>query len=66
MAKKQPTDGAQIEARVLVDSWRGAPNDVITVTKEEADAGVAAGELDTNAEAVAYAKSLGAAQPDNA
>ena len=31
-----------------------------------ADAGVAAGELDTNAEAVAYAKSLGAAQPDNA
>lgn len=66
MAKKQPTDGAQIEARVLVDSCWGAPNDVITVTKEEADAGVAAGELDPDPEAVAYAKSLGAAQPDNA
>ncbi len=66
MAKKQATDGAQVEARVLLDCSWGAADDVVTLSKDEADAGVAAGELDTNAEAVAYAKSLGAAQPDNA
>ena len=62
MAKKQPTDGAQIEARVLLDSSWGSVNDVITVTKEEADAGVAAGEIDIHPDAVAYAKSLAADQ----
>ncbi len=66
MAKKQATENAQIEARVLVDSSWGAVNEVIVVTKEEADAGVAAGEIDIHPDAVAYAKSLGAAQPDNA
>ena len=58
MAKKQPTDGAQIEARVLLDCSWGTADDVVTLTKEEAAAGTSAGELDTDPEAVAYAKSL--------
>lgn len=58
MAKKQPTDGAQIEARVLVDCSWGAADEVVTLTKEEAAAGTAAGELDTHPDAVAYAKGL--------
>lgn len=56
MAKKQATDGAQVEARVLLDCSWGAADDVVTLTKEEAEAGVAAGELDTHPDAVMYAK----------
>jgi len=60
MAKKQATDGAQVEARVLLDCSWGAADDVVTLSKDEADAGVAAGELDTNTDAVAYAKRVAA------
>lgn len=66
MAKKQPTEGAQVEARVLLDCSWGAADQVVTLSKDEADAGVAAGELDTHPDAVAYAKSLAAPQTDNA
>lgn len=55
------TDAGVVEARVLVDCEFGAPNDVVTCTAEDAAAGVEAGVLDTNADAVAYAKSLVAA-----
>lgn len=61
MAKKQAADSAQVEARVLVASVWGKPDAVVLLSKEEADAGVAAGELDTHPDAVAYAKSLAAA-----
>jgi len=56
MAKKPTSEGAQIEARVLVASSWGVPDEVVTLTKEEAEAGVAAGELDTHPDAVTYAK----------
>ena len=58
MAKKQPTDSAQVEARVLLDCSWGAADEVVALTKEEAEAGVVAGELDTHPDAVAYAKSV--------
>lgn len=61
MAKKQAADSAQVEARVLVASVWGKPDAVVLLSKEDADAGVAAGELDTHPDAVAYAKSLAAA-----
>lgn len=56
MAKKQAAESAQVEARVLVASVWGKPDAVVSLSKEEADAGVAAGELDTHPDAVAYAK----------
>lgn len=65
MAKKQP-EGGTVEVRVLQDCAYGAVNDVAVVTEEEARNGLAAAMLDPDPEAVAYAKSLGAAQPDNA
>ncbi|WP_416046683.1 hypothetical protein [Cupriavidus basilensis] len=46
----------RIQARVLVAGRFGKPNQVVTVTDEEAAS--AAGELDTHPAAVAYAKSL--------
>ena len=52
------TSGISIEARVLVRCAWGNPNDVATVTAEDAEAGRAAGELDPDPQAVAYAKSL--------
>lgn len=61
MAKKQAADSAQVEARVLVASVWGKPDAVVLLSKEEAEAGVAAGELDIHPDAVAYAKSLAAA-----
>jgi len=58
MPKKQtPADG-QVKARVLTDCLHGAPNDVVVLDTETAAAGVAAGTLDTSAEAVAYAEGL--------
>lgn len=65
MAKKQPTEGAQVEARVLLACSWGAADDVVSLTKEETEAGVAAGELDTHPDAVAYAKSLAADKSDD-
>lgn len=58
MAKKQHTEGAQVEARVLLACSWGAADDVVTLTKEDAEAGVSAGELDIHPDAVAYAKQL--------
>lgn len=54
-------EAGAVEARVLVDCEFGAPNDVVSITAEEAAAGVEAGVMDTTPEAVAYAKSLVAA-----
>lgn len=34
MAKKQATDGAQVEARVLLDCSWGAADDVVTLAKD--------------------------------
>lgn len=62
MAKKQPTEGAQVEARVLLSCSWGAADDVVTLTREEAEIGVSSGELDTHPDAVAYAKSVAAAK----
>ena len=51
------------KARVLLDCSWGAADDVVTLARTRADAGVAAGELDTNAEAVAYAKAWAPPNP---
>lgn len=45
-------------ARVLVNCAHGKINDVVTLTETEVDAGEKVGELDGNASAVAYAKTL--------
>lgn len=60
MATKKPAAASseQVEARVLVACHFGKPNDVVTVTAEQAEAGISSGVIDTAADAVAYAKSL--------
>lgn len=55
---KQQAQSEAVKARVLVTCAHGKPNDVVTVTPEEAEAGQLAGELDANPAAVAYAESL--------
>ena len=47
-----------VECRVLVATAEHKADDVIELTEKEAKAGELAGWLDTNADAVAYAKSL--------
>lgn len=46
------------KARVLLDCAYGRCNDVIELDAEQVAAGVAAGDLDDSAPAVAYAESL--------
>ncbi len=46
------------KARVLLVGTYGAVNDVVELDASQIAAGVAAGELDDNAEAVAYAEAL--------
>lgn len=48
----------ETEARVLVACSFGEVNDVVILSAADAAAGVADGSLDTNADAVAYAKTL--------
>lgn len=55
-ANAKPVKSAK--ARVLVDGSYGKANDVVTLSAAEVKSGVAAGELDSNAAAVAYAESL--------
>lgn len=57
MAKKQNTPAVEgdVQARVLTDCEYGLPNDVVSLSPAAAQAGSAAGLLDTAAEAVAYA-----------
>ena len=47
-----------VECRVLTACGFGNPNDVVTVSAEEAGQGAAVGELDPHPDAVAYAKTL--------
>lgn len=47
-----------VEARVLVDGAYGKINDVVEIPAESIDSAVAAGEIDTHPDAVAYAKTL--------
>ena len=49
---------------LLACSW-GSADDVVTLTKEETEAGVAVGELDIHPDAVAYAKSAAAAKAEH-
>jgi len=49
------TKAATVKARVLVDGLYGKVDDVVEVTQAEADA---SSELDSDADAVAYAESL--------
>jgi len=60
MSKKDTPPSADAKARVLVACAWGQPNDVVTVSAEEAAAGKEAGELDPDPAAVAYAESLAA------
>lgn len=46
------------KARVLLAGAYGSPDDVVELDATQIADGVAAGELDDNAEAVAYAESL--------
>lgn len=46
------------KARVLVGGTYGQPNDVVEMDASDIADGVKAGQLDDNAEAVAYAESL--------
>lgn len=62
MAKKQTSEGDQVEARVLVSCGHGSPGDVVLLTAQEAANGSAAGEVDTSPAAVAYAKGEAARQ----
>jgi hypothetical protein len=57
MAKKQQAD-AGVKARVLLDCTYGKADAVVTLTAEQALAGTAAGELDTDPRAVAHAEQL--------
>lgn len=52
-----------VQARVLVDSAYGRPNDVVKVPEAEAAQGLLDGVLDPTPEAVAYALSLVPAEP---
>ena len=62
MATKKQTNDADavgsIKARVLMACSFGQPDDVIELPADEAQAGQAAGELDPDPAAVAYAESL--------
>lgn len=65
MSKKNPGDEASkdgppatVQARVIFASAWGAMDSVVTVTPEDAAAGTAAGELDSDPGAVAYALSI--------
>ena len=60
MAKKSTATVADgdIKARVLTDCLYGTANDVVTLSLDAADAGKAAGLIDTDPEAIAYAESL--------
>jgi hypothetical protein len=65
MSKKHPDDEAAkdgppatVKARVIFAGPCGAMDSVVTVTPDEAAAGAAAGELDADPAAVAYAESL--------
>lgn len=61
MAKNKPVtvpDGV-VRARVICSGHFGQVNDVVALPAEEIAAGVASGELDSSADAVAYAESLG-------
>lgn len=65
MSKKHPDDEAAkdgppatVKARVIFASAWGAMDSVVTLTPEEAAAGTAAGELDSDPGAVAYAESI--------
>lgn len=55
MAKNQPAEG-MVKARVLLDCAYGKVDSVVEVTQAEAAA--AAGQLDADPAAVAYAESL--------
>jgi hypothetical protein len=57
--KKAPA-GKLVEGRVLMTHLDHKADDVIALPTAEAEAAVAAGWLDTNADAVAFAKSLAA------
>jgi hypothetical protein len=65
MSKKHPDDEAAkggppatVKARVIFAGPWGPMDAVVSVTPEEAAAGTAAGELDADPGAVAYAESL--------
>lgn len=68
MAKIQRGAEVAIQARVLVDTWlHGQPvqcDDVVTLPAGSAADLHAAGVIDTHADAVAYAISIGARQLD--
>jgi hypothetical protein len=54
------SNATPVEARVLVSCAFGKPDEVVTLDADTAQAGQDAGQLDTNADAVAYAKALAA------
>jgi hypothetical protein len=56
MAKKD-TPAGQVKARVLMDCQFGKVDDVVVFESAD-EAAAAAGQVDTNPEAVAYAESL--------
>lgn len=56
--QQDPGPRPPVECRVLTACGFGKPNDVVTVSAEEADQGAAVGELDPHPAAVAYAKTL--------
>lgn len=58
MGKKSEAADAAVKARVLMSCGWGEPNEVVTVSADEAAAGKEAGELDPDPAAVAYAESL--------
>lgn len=49
-----------VRARVLVQCRHGRPDDLVTLPADEAAEGVAAGDLDADPSAVAYAELLAA------
>lgn len=51
---------ATVRARVLVQCRHGRPDDLVTLPADEAAEGVAAGDLDADPSAVAYAELLAA------
>lgn len=60
MAKKKAVPDGMLKARLLTACALGKVNDVVVIDQATADAGLAAGELDTNDDAVAYAEGLAA------
>lgn len=55
---QSPPKPKSVQARVLLDCHVGRIDDVVTLSVAEAKQMEAAGQVDTNKEAVAYAKSL--------